>query len=175
VVGPLPGEQPAELRAGQEALAEELAGRRGKRRQVHPSGGPAEEASLDALQHRLQERPPGQEVGRGHHVLGAAQQRRAHHAPVVEAPGQGVVLEVGHAGPQPDVGRFGILGVQPGQPLDRLGDREVPAPQQQLPLQGGAAQRPPIEHLAGTVDRGIRHPFGRRRPPAYCPGGTSRR
>jgi hypothetical protein len=50
-------------------------------------------------------------------------------------------------GPQADVGRFGVLRVQPGQPLHRRGGRQVPAAQQ-LRLQGGATQRRPGEQLA---------------------------
>jgi hypothetical protein len=49
-VGPPPGEQPAELRAGQGLFGEQPPGRRGELLEVHPRGGPAEAASLDAVQ-----------------------------------------------------------------------------------------------------------------------------
>jgi hypothetical protein len=119
VAGPALGQQPAEDRPGQWACGQEPPGGGGELVGVDPGGGPGEGPPA-ALQQRLQQRPPGQVVGRGRHVLGAAQQRPADHAAVLEDPGQGVALEPGQAGPEREVGRLGVLGVQPGQPLDRL-------------------------------------------------------
>ena len=68
---------------------------------------------------RLQQRPPGQLVARGHHVLGAAQQRPADHAAVLEGPCHVVALEPGQSVPERQLWRLVVLGVQPAQALDR--------------------------------------------------------
>jgi hypothetical protein len=47
------------------------------------------------------------------------------HAPVLQGPGEGVALEPGQACPEGQVRGLRVLGVQPAQPLDRRGHREL--------------------------------------------------
>ena len=89
------------------------------------------------LRHRDLERPvvlSRDEVNRRSH------QRRLHHGPAPEPAGEGLALESGKARPQSDVHGRRVLGLDPADPLERLGRRELRPLEQQLAGENRAVQ-----------------------------------
>ena len=149
--GPAFRQQPSELRPRERAAGEGRPGHGGELGQVHTRRLLAEGGLLPAVQHRLEQRTHPQVVLRRDQVLGPPEQGRAHHRTLLEQLRQLVQPEALDPAPQPDVGRIGILRLQPGQPLDDRGDGQVRAPRQQLAFQRGPVEGPARENFGHGV------------------------
>ncbi|HEX2469213.1 MAG TPA: hypothetical protein VHK05_01385 [Candidatus Limnocylindrales bacterium] len=79
-------------------------------------------------------------VGRGHEVQGRAHDRRLDDRSLVKRGLQVVDRVAGAARPQRDVGRVGMLCLEPGEPADDLRDRPTMAVEQALAGQGRPVQ-----------------------------------
>ena len=118
-----------------------------------PDEMPSEGAHRAALDDRLDQRPQPETIGGGHQVDGRAHQCHAHDATVGEQPGGRLGGVVSQPAPQPDVPGLRRLGLQTDQPFQGLRHAQAGAAQQQLPVEGGAVERPRVEQCHGWSSR----------------------
>ncbi len=143
------GEQPGQLG---------LAGRAGGEPFADQGGGGLD---VDALQ--LAPRRPGPPVAAGapdglgerrvvggrDDVDGDPQQGRLHRPPLLQRPGELLAAEVAQPRPEADIGRGGVLGLEPGDLLERGRDGEGRALEEQLAGEQGPVELAGREHTLG--------------------------
>jgi hypothetical protein len=112
-----------------------------------PGGVAAEGAPLPDVQHGLEQRPHPEVVVGRQQVLGAAEERRPDHEPLVQQPRQVVQREALDPAPQPEIRQLRILPLHPDQVLDHGQGRSVDPGQQTLPGEGGPVQLTIGEHV----------------------------
>ena len=97
------------------------------------------------------------------HVDGRSHEGSLHHAASLKQSVEVVATELGESGPEPEVTRGRVLGLEPAEPLDRARDRHLDAFQQQLAGQKRPVQLPlgegPLEPPGESTDASVHPPL----------------
>ena len=100
-------------------------------------------------QHGVEPGPPGEGVLGGDQVHGASHEVEPDHTAFGQQVGQLPGLEGAHARPEPDERLLGFLRLEPAEAGHGLHGRPVRRLQKRLPGQGGAVERPVVQHGRG--------------------------
>ena len=157
------GEQPYQLGLAGRPAGEPLGDQGGGRLHVDPlqvapdgPGPPLPAGGPDGLGER-------RVVGGRDDVDGDPEQGRLDRPPVLEGPGQVVTAEVAQPRPQADVRRRGVLGLEAGDLLQRLGEGVAGALEEELAGQQGPVELAGGEHALGHGRQSTRGPRPARR------------
>jgi hypothetical protein len=152
-VWPAPGQQRAELGPGERPFLHQRPTGAQEVLNIQPlqplglRAAGVNGAQMGRPHHRVQ----SQIVTTDHQMDRGPHQCSAHGLPFGDQPGQVLRPETFQPGPEPDIWIIGLLCLHPHQAFDHLGHRQLPAVQQQLPLEERAVERALAQHLSSLA------------------------